>query len=203
MARHSIRVLGGITLAGACLALAACSSSGSSGTGGSSGQVPVKTGSVTVKEGNKVICVMTVSDGKGTCKVPASSMGLGTNAIVGYYSGKGYKPAQSHPVPVTVTKATASVALSDSSPQVSVGDEQAARVTVKVTAARTAVPTGSVIVYAGTTTICTIKLAQGAGSCALGARQLKAGSQSLFADYSGDALHFASRSNVEKITIAG
>ena len=105
MARHSIRVLGGITLAGACLALAACSSSGSSGTGGSSGQVPVKTGSVTVKEGNKVICVMTVVNGKGTCKVPAANLGVGTNSIVGYYSGKGYGSSQSQPTSVTVTKA--------------------------------------------------------------------------------------------------
>ena len=105
MARHSIRALGGITLAGACLALAACSSSGSSSTGGAAGPVPVKTGTVTVKEGNKVICVMTVANGKGTCKVSASSLGVGTNAIVGYYSGKGYKSSQSQPTSVTVSKA--------------------------------------------------------------------------------------------------
>ena len=200
MARHSIRTLGGITLAAACLALAACSS----GSGGPKADaIPVKTGTVTIKEGNKVLCVMTVANGKGTCAVPASSIGVGTKAIVGDYSGKGYSPAQSGPVSVTVVKASTQVALSSSSPQVTFGDEQAARLTVKVTATKAGVPTGSVTVHAGTTTICTIKLVQGAGSCTLGARQLKAGSQSLFANYSGDAAHFNSGSDPEKITVTG
>jgi hypothetical protein len=104
MARHLTRALGGIALAGACLALGACSSSGPASSGGSAPS-PVKTGTVTVKEGNKVICVMTVANGKGTCKVPASNFGAGTNAIVGYYSGKGYRSSQSQPTSVTVTKA--------------------------------------------------------------------------------------------------
>jgi hypothetical protein len=207
MARHSIRALGGIALAGACLALAACSSSGSPSSTGPAARVPVpdpvKTGTVTVKEGDKVICVMTVVNGRGTCAVPASSIGVGTKTIVGDYSGKGNTHGASEPLNVTVVKATTQVSLSDSSPQVTFGDEQAARVTVKVTAAKSGVPTGSVTVYAGPTRICTIKLVQGTGSCTLGAQQLKAGSRSLYADYSGDAIHFASGSKPEKITIAG
>jgi len=108
MARHLTRALGGIALAGACLALGACSSSGSASAGGSAPKTetgPVKSGTVTVKEGNKVICVMTVVNGKGTCKVPAANLGVGTNSIVGYYSGKGYGSSQSQPTSVTVTKA--------------------------------------------------------------------------------------------------
>jgi hypothetical protein len=113
MARHLIRALGGIALAGACLALAACTSSagGTEQSGSPAAKVdtvPVKNGTVTVKEGNKVICVMTVVNGKGTCKVSASTIGVGSDTIVGYYSGKGYKSARSVPAYVSVVKPTAS-----------------------------------------------------------------------------------------------
>ena len=215
MARHLIRALGGIALAGACLALAACTSSGSSSAGSSvggssvggsaagAGGVPVKSGTVTIKEGNKILCVMTVANGKGTCKVPASTMGVGTKTIVGYYSGAGYKPGQSRPVDVTVVKVPTSVALSVSPAKVTYGDEQVAHLTVRVTAAHSGTPTGSVIVRSGATTICTIKLSQGAGSCTLGARQLKAGSPLLSASYPGDQNYYGSGSQAEKLTVAG
>ena len=206
MARHLIRALGGIALAGACLALAACTSSGSS-SGLSSAPAkadssPVKSGTVTVKEGNKTLCVMTVVNGKGKCTVPASTIGVGTQTIVGDYSGAGYGRGQSQPLSVTVVKAPTSVALSVSPATVTYGDEQAAHVTVRVTAAHGGTPTGSVLVRSGATTICTINLSQGAGSCTLGARQLKAGSPLLSASYSGDQVHYTSNSS-EKITVAG
>jgi hypothetical protein len=212
MARHLIRALSGIALVGATLVLAACTSSGSPGFDGAaqSGSsaakadgVPVKSGTVTVKEGDKVICTMTVANGKGTCKVSASSVGVGTNAIVGAFSGKGYGPAQSAPINVSVVKVATSVALSMSPARPTYGDEQAARVTVRVTATSAGVPAGSVLVRSGATAICTIALSHGAGSCALGARQLKAGSQSLSAIYGGDKTHYGSASAVEKITVAG
>jgi hypothetical protein len=206
MARHLIRALGGIALAGACLALAACTSSGSSGAGGAAKAdgVPVKNGTVTVKEGNKVLCVMTVVNGKGTCKVPASTVGAGTKTIVGDYAGTGHGPAQSAPVYLSVIKARTSAALSVSPAKVTYGDEQVARVTVRVTAAAHAgTPTGSVLVRSGATTICTIKLSQGAGSCTLGARQLKAGSPLLTASYPGDQDHYSSGSPSEKVTVVG
>ncbi|HEX3964097.1 MAG TPA: Ig-like domain-containing protein [Trebonia sp.] len=213
MARHWTRALGGIALVGASLALAACTSSaGSSGAGGavqpgSSPAAkalgnPVKSGSVTVKEGSKVICVMTVVNGKGTCKVPASTIGVGTKTIVGDYSGTGYKPAQSAPLNVAVLRAATSVTLSVSPAKVTYGDEHAARVTVRVTASGGGVPTGSVIVRSGATTICTIALSHGAGSCTLGARQLTAGSWPLIASYGGDKPDNASSSTVKKIAIA-
>jgi Bacterial Ig-like domain (group 3) len=212
MARHLTRALGGIALVGASLALAACTSSaGSSGTGGAvqpgsspptkALSNPVKSGTVTVKEGGKVICVMTVVNGKGTCKVPASTIGTGTKTIVGDYSGTGYKPAQSLPLNVTVQSAATLVTLSVSPAKVTYGDEQVARVTVRVTASGR-VPTGSVIVRSGATTICTIALSHGAGSCTLGAHQLKAGSRPLIARYGGDKSDDGSSSTVQKIVIA-
>ena len=206
MARHLFRALSGIALVGVSLALAACTSSGSSSAGGSAAKVdsvPVKGGSVTVKVGGKVLCVMTVVNGKGTCKVPASTVGIGTKAIVGDYSGAKYKPVQSQPLYVSVVKAATSVALSASPATVTYGDEQVARITVRVAGGTAGVPTGSVLVRSGATTICTIKLSHGAGSCALGARQLKAGSRPLSASYAGDKTHNGSGSAVEKVAVAG
>ncbi len=212
MARHLIRALGGIALVGASLALAACTSSGSSNAGAAappgssaakSNGVPVKSGTVTVKEGKKVLCVMTVVNGKGTCQVASSTVGIGDNAIVGHYSGSGYKPGQSQPVYLSVVKATTSVALSVSSAKVTYGHEQVARVTVRVTAAHAGVPTGSVLVGYGSTIVCTIKLSHGAGSCTLGARQLKAGTRQLSASYPGDKVHYGSGSRTVKITVVG
>jgi hypothetical protein len=205
MARHLIRALGGIALAGGCLALAACSS-GPATAGAAEGTVvgvPVKNGTVTVKDGSRVICVMTVVNGKGTCKVSSSTLPMGPNPMVGYYSGAGYKPAQSNQVYVEVVKVTTSVALSVSPATVTYGNEQVARLSVKVTAANGAVPTGNVLVGTGHTLLCTVKLSHGAGSCSLGARQLKVGTTPLGAIYRGDTTLKNSLSKPEKITVAG
>lgn len=106
MGRYSIRAIAGTVLAGACLAVAACGSSPSSSAGTTGTDGPVSHGTVTVREGNKVICVMTVVNGKGTCKVPAAKIGgVGTHTVVGEYTGAGYGSAKSRPVPVTVQPA--------------------------------------------------------------------------------------------------
>ncbi len=146
---------------------------------------------------------MTVVNGKGTCTVSSSTLGLGAKAIVGSYQGSGYKPAQSEPLYLSVVKAATTVALSVPPGTVTYGDEQAARLTVRVTAAHGSAPSGSVLVGHGSAIVCTIKLSHGAGSCALSARQLQAGTQSLVANYPGDNAHFGSSSKAEKITVAG
>jgi hypothetical protein len=88
------------------MAVAACSSSPASSAGTTGTDGPVSHGTVTVREGNKVICVMTVVNGKGTCKVPAAKIGgVGTHSVVGEYTGAGYGSAKSTPLPVTVEPA--------------------------------------------------------------------------------------------------
>jgi hypothetical protein len=99
--RATPRVLGAVILAmllGAmALGTTACSASGSdpSGTGthGSAHRGPV-TGTVTVKDGGKVVCVMTITAGKGTCKVNTAHYAPGTLRFDASYSGgPGYKPS--------------------------------------------------------------------------------------------------------------
>jgi len=211
MAGHWIRALAGAVLAGAVLALAACTSGSSASSAANAGdpasgthvvRVPVKDGTVVVKQGNKVICVMKVANGKGTCQVPASSLGVGTTQIVGRYSGNGYGNSQSTPLSYTVVPAVTATALTLSPATVTYGKEQAGHLSVKVTAKYGAVPAGTVAVKSGAATVCTIALSAGAGTCTLPANGLSAGPHALTAVYSGDHWHQKSVSAAARLTVA-
>lgn len=97
--RASVRILGAIFLTLAlALAATACSSSASSQPD-SPDRVPASktvTGTVTVKVAGKVVCVMTVAAGKGTCKVSTKDYKPGTLSFDATYSGgPGYKSSHS------------------------------------------------------------------------------------------------------------
>src|SRR5262249_9477685 len=86
-------------------------------------------------------------------------------------------------------------ALSVSASSVAVGQGQQARVNGKVAPLTGGTAAGTVTVLAsGTTTVCTITLANGSGSCSLGASQLPVGSYRFTANYGGDTFYFGSSS---------
>ena len=213
--RATIRSASAAVIAAACLGLAACTSGSptiSASGGGTGGQqpaarqgTPASGGTVTVKQGNKVICIMTVANGKGTCKVPAKNFGVGTSQIYASYSGGG-KTSKSKPVPMTVTRATTVTALTITPAKVSYADEQAGHLTVKVAGAHGGTPTGTVTVTSGPITVCLIKVSAVAGggaqgSCALPARKLAAGSRPLTASYPGDHWYVGSGSAAKTLTV--
>jgi hypothetical protein len=77
----------------ATLASAGCSSGGSHAPAATTGQFP--TGTVTVTSGGKVICVMKVKNGKGTCVMHTNGYAPGSvNLNASYSGGAGYKPGQ-------------------------------------------------------------------------------------------------------------
>jgi|ERR1700722_20872108 len=80
-----------VVLLVAALGAAGCSSSGAS----SSGKAPVgkPTGTVTVRSGGKVVCVITLDkDGTGTCKVSTANYTPGKVTFTGTYNGSsGFK----------------------------------------------------------------------------------------------------------------
>jgi hypothetical protein len=88
-----------------------CTSSGSPGTsaanhatGGTSGRPA--TGTVVVKRGNKVVCVIKLKAGRGSCNVSTRDYAAGTVTFTGTYTGgPGFKPS----------KATANLELSPAS----------------------------------------------------------------------------------------
>jgi hypothetical protein len=81
-----------VVLLGAALGAAGCSAGGAS----SSSKAPAgkPTGTVTVKSGNKVVCVITLDkNGTGTCKVGTAGYPPGKVTYTGTYAGSsGFKP---------------------------------------------------------------------------------------------------------------
>lgn len=208
--RLAIRSVTAAAIVAACLALAACSS-GSSGNAAAGQQNagqgrPASGGTVTVKQGNKVICVMTVVNGTGTCKVPAKNFGVGTSQISASYAGSGGLNGKSDPVSMTVATAPTTTTLTLSPARARYGSEQAGRLSVKVTAAYGGTPTGTVKVTSAGTTACLIALAPAKGGgaqgrCALPARSLAVGARPLTAIYAGDHWYRGSVSASKTLTV--
>jgi hypothetical protein len=96
-------------LLGAVLGAAGCSSSGTSAPGGSSGgKAPVgkPTGTVTVRSGGKVVCVITLDkNGTGTCKVSTAGDAPGKVTYTGAYNGSSGFTSGSGATTVTILPA--------------------------------------------------------------------------------------------------
>ena len=80
--------------------------------------------------------------------------------------------------------------------------ERREHLTVIVKLAFGAMPTGTVLVTAGHTTLCVIKLRAGRGSCVLTNRQLKTGTYRVRAVYRGNADASPSDSGSKTLRIA-
>jgi len=182
-----------------CLALgiAGCSSGGSHPT--ASNRTPV--GAVTVKAGGKVVCVITLKGGKGSCKVNTAKYAPGTVQFSASYGGdSGFKSSKST-ADLKVSKAATATALSLSAATVKYGSEQTERLSVRVAPHFEGTPAGRVVVRAGGTVVCTMTLASGTGSCALSASQLASGSHPLVASYAGSASFTGSSSAQRMLSV--
>jgi hypothetical protein len=85
-----------------------------------------------------------------------------------------------------VTKAGTAASLALSAGTITYGHEQAERLTAAVAPRYGGVPAGTVMVTAGTATLCRIALKAGKGSCTLAAAKLRPGGYSLVARYPGN-----------------
>ena len=94
-----------VVLLAAALGAAGCSSSGAS----SGGKAPVGKpgGTVTVKSGGKVVCVITLDkNGTGTCKVSTAQYAPGKVTYTGTYNSVGnFKSGASASTTLTITPA--------------------------------------------------------------------------------------------------
>jgi hypothetical protein len=104
---------------------------------------------------------------------------------------------------ITINKAATSAALTLSSAGAIYGHERADRLRATVTSRYPwfGRPGGRVTVKAGLTTVCTIALASGQGSCALTAGRLPVGTHTLVAVYHGSALFSRSISPRKTLTV--
>jgi hypothetical protein len=102
---------------GAVLGVAGCSSSGASGGKTPSGP---PTGTVTVRSGNKVVCVITLKNGTGTCKVGTAGYQPGKVTYTGTYNGGGgFKSATASTTQTIVPAKPAGPVVSSAGPRAS------------------------------------------------------------------------------------
>jgi hypothetical protein len=195
-------VLGAVLLTMA-LAAAGCTSAGANPTSDTGGGTPA--GTVTVKADGKVVCVIALKGGRGTCKVNTGAYPPGTVKFSGSYGGgAGFKPSHSGTVSLKLLKAAATTSLSLSVATAKYGDEQAARLRVRVVPRSTGgqTPSGKVTVRAGGTVVCVITLASGTGSCAPAAKELAPGRYRLSASYPGSTQFTGSVSGEQTLVVA-
>lgn len=133
--------------------------------------------------------------GKVTCTSLTWVRAPGRYAItVGYPGDADFAPSTSAVRYLTVSKAKTITTLRLSEATVTYGHERAEKFTVSVSHAGSVYPTGKVAVRIGGTTICTISLNKGTGSCTLGSTRLRAGTYQMAAHYAGNGDYNSSTS---------
>jgi hypothetical protein len=159
-------------------------------------------GTVSVRAGGIVACVLTLRGGTGSCALPAARLGAGSLRLTATYGGgPGLAPSTSAAAALVVRKAPTRAALALSASSVTYGHEQSERLTVVVSPRYRGVPGGRVTVKAGNVTVCVITLSGGTGNCTLPARALARGSYSLVAHYPGNADFTVSASGAKSLSV--
>ena len=154
------------------------------------------TGTVLVDGGEAgVTCMITLttaSDGKGSCTITYTTVGLKTIGAEFLHDDDIHLASSAISVPHMVSLADTVTTITPTSPDPS----QPGDITVVVTVTGGSTkPTGTVDVSAGGNIKCTITLADGSGSCLL--TFTKTGNYNITADYSGDSTHNPSSDKVE------
>jgi hypothetical protein len=170
--------------------------------------VPVNpTGMITISTDTAVLCTQAVNGTSGNCPLTTALL-PGTYHLTAAYSGdSNFVGSTSAPVTLTITADTpppaaqTSTTLALSAGRAVFGHEQAEKLSVQVNSSG-GTPAGKVTVKTGSTTVCTITLASGKGSCTLGATRLRPGGYPLVASYAGNAAFRASSSGSKVLTVA-
>jgi hypothetical protein len=168
-----------------------------------SAKLGVPGGEVTVKSGSTTVCRATLASGKGSCTVPAAEFNPGTIKVTASYGGAtGFASSSAAGKSFTVANATSETSLSLSATKVTYGHEQSEKLSVAVSPQYSGMPSGKVTIKTSSTTVCTITLKLGKGTCTLSATQLNTGSHRLVADYAGNSDFNSSVSVTKTITVA-
>jgi hypothetical protein len=109
-----------------------------------------------------------------------------TNVAATYLGDTNFLPSTSPAITLRINKATTKTRLTLKASRITYGHEQSERLTVTVSPQYAGTPGGKVVIKHGTAVVCTITLAHGTGSCALGAKTLPVAANHLYATYTGD-----------------
>jgi hypothetical protein len=162
-------------------------------------------GWVTVRVDGKAAagCTNVPFTGKVSCKGTTATLAGGKHLVALAYSGRGdFAASTSVALPLTVSKATTSTRLTLAKTTITYGHENAGRLTVSVSRDGSVYPTGKITIKAGRTTLCTITLSKGTGSCTLSSRKLSPGTYHLTAAYPGNSNYLPSNTPAKTLKVA-
>jgi hypothetical protein len=143
------------------------------------------------------------SAGAVSCTGTTAILAGGTHNVTLSYSGRGNFAASGSPaMTLTVGAARGTPALSLSRSAVTYGSENAEKFTVSVSHVGSVRPTGKAQVRIGGSALCAVTLSNGAGSCMLTARQLRAGTYTIVAVYLGDVNYHSAQSAAKTLKVA-
>ena len=160
------------------------------------------TGKITIKIGSAKLCTATLRAHKVSCSLSPSRLKLGRYRVLASYSGNSdFNSGSARKILVVAEPATIT-GLGLSVGKVTVGREQAARLSVSVSPRFGGpAPLGIVTIVSSKLKVCTISLSRAKGSCTLAAKQLKHGTYHLVATYSGSAKYSGSSSAKKTLTV--
>lgn len=162
----------------------------------------VPSGKVDVKSGTLVVCVVTLTNGTGSCRPGPVALPGGAHLITANYLGDGNDAAsKSAAATLTVGKAPTSSTLGMSATRVTYGAEQVAHLSVLVKGKFSGTPLGTVTFSAGKTVLCRVNLVGGKGTCSPAAKALAVGSHAVTAAYGGNVDFLGSVSATKVLTV--
>jgi hypothetical protein len=150
------------------------------------GSGPMPSGTVTLTGGSYSSGPQALVAGAATLTVPGSSLIAGPNVLTASYSGDSVYIASAGTATVTVNKVTPTLTIVPAS--ASIVSNTSLEITGAVSGSG-ATPSGSIVVSSGGYTSGSIPLANGKYSVTIPAGVLAAGSDTLSATYSGDAVY--------------
>jgi hypothetical protein len=160
------------------------------------------TGTVTITRAGRALCVIGLSSAGGSCTLSSTELGAGGYQVEAQYRGSSDFNGSSVGGGFSVSRAGSSTSIGLSTSRVTIGDEQAERVSVDVRSGSGVTPSGSVTVRAGGATVCVVGLSGGRASCTLSSTRLGAGSYRLGASYGGSADFSPSGSGTDRLNVA-
>ena len=165
---------------------------------------PTPSGSVSIQDSTRTVCVITLSSGAGSCILPARALPAGRYRLTAVYSGAlDFEGSSSPGQTLVIDKATSRAVLKLSATRIAYGHEQVEHLTVAVSPEYAgSTPSGTVAVKESTATLCAIRLTSGKGSCSLAAKKLPAGIFHLIVTYGGSPDFAASTSLAQTLVVA-
>jgi hypothetical protein len=160
----------------------------------SAGAGPVPTGTINVLNGSSILLSGSL-DATGRLSLSTSTLPIGTATLIAQYSGdQNYGPSNSAPLTQSVTKGTVTVTASSSVNPSVFGQAASFTLHVATSGGGSAVPTGTVTLFDGTSSIGSLSL-DPTGGASFSLATLSVGIHSLTANYSGDSSFGAASSS--------